>query len=314
MRYRCPAAVQPEQQRGPDPRCDGRQSQVCGGGVRAQVLHHVRRIWVDEHAAGDQNRLDHQDVRPHRVGRVCAPERQAGGVHLGLRFQRRQPSLGRRHLPGRRQLVQGPGLLRDRRGAAGVAHRHRRLTRRLPEGVPRLQYALPVDGRRDRYRRRLRLGVSEHQHPRPGRLQRQRRRLPALRATWGRLGPPAGARGLHVAPVLQHGPGRRPRHLHLDVRRIRRRQPHRQDRGNAGRCPGRLWAAGSGRRRHGLFLRLLSAPDQRRRTHAQRPDRPPAPPAPPSPPRAAPPPPPWSACGPAPTTCTSPPTTRALPR
>ena len=158
------------------------------------------------------------------------PERQAGGVHLGLRLQRQQPSLGRRRLPGRGQLVQGPGLLRDRRRAAGVAHRHRRLTRRLPGRLPRLQHALPLDGRRDRHRRGLRLRLPELQRSRPGRLQRQRHRLPALRAARGRLGPAAGPRRLHVAPVLQHGPRRRPGHLHLHVRRVQRGQPDRQDR------------------------------------------------------------------------------------
>ena len=51
-----------------------------------------------------------QDVGAHRVAGVRQAERQAGGVHLGLRLQRRQPPVQRRRLPGRHQLVQGPGL------------------------------------------------------------------------------------------------------------------------------------------------------------------------------------------------------------
>ena len=66
--------------------------------------------------------------------------------------------------------------------------------------------------------------------PRPGRLQRQRHRLPALRPARRRVGQPARPRRLHVAPVLQHGPGRRAGHLHLHVRRVQRGQPDRQDR------------------------------------------------------------------------------------
>ena len=58
------------------------------------------------------------------------------------------------HLPGRHQLVQGPGLLRHRRRATRVAHRHRRLPGRVPRRVPRVQHDLAVDGRRDRRRRR----------------------------------------------------------------------------------------------------------------------------------------------------------------
>ena len=57
---------------------------------RPQVLHHVRRHRLDEHAVGDQDRLDHEDVGAHRVARLRPAERQAGRLHLGLRLQRRQ--------------------------------------------------------------------------------------------------------------------------------------------------------------------------------------------------------------------------------
>jgi hypothetical protein len=52
-----------------------------------EVLHHVRRLRLDDHAVGDQGGLDEQDVRVHGLVRLRAAERQAGGVHLGLRLQ-----------------------------------------------------------------------------------------------------------------------------------------------------------------------------------------------------------------------------------
>ena len=57
-------------------------------GLRPQVLHHVRRHRLDEHADRDAGRLDRHDVAYTVVARVRAPERQAGGGHLGLRLQR----------------------------------------------------------------------------------------------------------------------------------------------------------------------------------------------------------------------------------
>ncbi len=64
--------------------------------LRPQVLHHVRRHRLDEHAVGDQDRLDDEDVGPHRLRGVRPAERQAGRGHLGLRLQRRQPPLAPR--------------------------------------------------------------------------------------------------------------------------------------------------------------------------------------------------------------------------
>ena len=84
---------------------------------RPEVLHHVRRHQLDQHAVGDQDRLDDQDVGLHLVAGLRAAERQAGRVHLGLRLQRPRPPVRAGRLPGRRQLVQGSGLLRHRRRA-----------------------------------------------------------------------------------------------------------------------------------------------------------------------------------------------------
>ncbi len=63
--------------------------------VRAQVLHHVRRHRLDEHAVGDEDRLDQQDAHVHVVPGVRAAERQAGRLHLGLRLQRTEQDRGR---------------------------------------------------------------------------------------------------------------------------------------------------------------------------------------------------------------------------
>ena len=156
----------------------------------------------------------------------------------------------------------------------GLAHRHRRLARRLPRTcTTRSTCSRRGWSARIGTRRGLRLRSTTTSTCRPGRLQRQRHRLPALRAARRRLGEPARPRRLHVAPVLQHGPRRRPGHLHLDVRRVQRGQPDRQDGRDPGRCPGRLRPAGPGRGRHRLLLRLLPAAHRRRRPHAQGPDR-----------------------------------------
>ncbi len=74
----------------------------------------------------------------------------------GFGLQRRQPQLHGRAVPRRHQLVQEPGLLRDRRRTARVAHRRRRLPAGLLRRLPRDEHDLAVDGRRDRQHRRLR--------------------------------------------------------------------------------------------------------------------------------------------------------------
>ena len=150
LRHRRAAALQPDRRRGPDPRRDGRQGPPGGRGVRAQVLHHVRRHQLDEHAVADQDRLDDEDVGLHRLAGVRPAERQAGRLHLGLRLQRPGPPVHAGALPRRHQLVQGAGLLRHRRRADLVADRRQRLAARLHRRLPRVQHDLAVDGRPDR--------------------------------------------------------------------------------------------------------------------------------------------------------------------
>ena len=67
LRHRRVAAVQPDRRRGPDPRRDGAEGALRRRALRPQVLHHVRRHRLAEHAVGDQDRLDDEDVRAHRV-------------------------------------------------------------------------------------------------------------------------------------------------------------------------------------------------------------------------------------------------------
>ena len=90
-------------------------------------------------------------------------------------------------------------------------HGHRRLPRRVHRRLPRLQHALPVDGRRDRQRRGLDNALHQPHRAGPGRLQRQRRRLPALRAARRRVREPARARRLHAGGTSTTWSGRRRR-------------------------------------------------------------------------------------------------------
>ena len=156
----------------------------------------------------------------------------------GFGFNDANHPLGRGHLPGRHQLVQGPGLLRDRRGAARVAHRHRRLAPGLPGDVyhafnmisPWMVGAIGTAADSDN-------AYTTYHRPGPGRLRRQRHRLPALRPARRRVGAPArrtatscgGSSTTWCAPGVAG-------HLHLDVRRVQRGQPDRQDRRHPGRA------------------------------------------------------------------------------
>ncbi len=132
LRHRRAAAVQPDRRRGPDPRRDDRQGAHRGRGVRPQVLHHVRRHRLDEHAVGDQDRLDARRCRRYTASPAYARQNGKPVVCIwGFGFNDNNHPWDAGHLPGRHQLVQGPGLLRHRRRAARVAHRHRRLAGRL---------------------------------------------------------------------------------------------------------------------------------------------------------------------------------------
>ena len=180
---------------------------------RPQVLHHVRRHRLDEHAVGDQGRLDHQDVGAHRVARPT-PGRTASrwSCIWGFGFNDDNHPLSAGRLPGRDQLVQGPGLLRDRRGAdasgapapAAPGPASSTSTTRFDMISPWMVGRIGTPADSDRF-------YTERQRARPGRLRRPRHRLPALRAARRRVGAAARARRLHVAAVLQHGPGRRAR-------------------------------------------------------------------------------------------------------
>ncbi|CAG7645793.1 hypothetical protein SBRY_40246 [Actinacidiphila bryophytorum] len=273
-RHRRAPALQPHRRRGADPRRDDRQGPHRGGSPRPEVLHHVRRHRLDDHAVGHQDRLDQQDEGIHRLTGLCDAERQAGRVHLGLRLRRQPAPVQRRRVSRRRQLVQGPGLLRHRRGADLVAYRRPGLAPGLLRRLPRLPHDLAVDGRPDRQRRRRRQLLQRRHRPGPRRMRGPRHRLPAVRPARRRHRPAARARRLHVAAVLQHVPRRGAGHLHLDVRRVQRGQPDRQDRRVPGLGPHQLRLPGPRRGRHRLLLRLLPAPDRRRRPHAQGPDRP----------------------------------------
>ena len=112
------------------------------------------------------------------------------------------------------------------------------------------------------------------QRPRPGRLQRQRHRLPALRAARRRVGQPARARRLHVAAVLQHGPGRacRASTSRCSTSSTRATRSPRPPRPQAMRAH-RLRPPRARRGRHRLLVGLLPAADRRRRPDAQGPDR-----------------------------------------
>src|SRR6185295_18824469 len=83
-----------------------------------------------------------------------------------------------------------------------------------------------------------------------------------------------GAWRLHVAPVLRPGPAGRSRHLHLDVRRVQRGQPDRQDSGgrldvSRGHLGDPVHAEPG---RNVLLVRLLPASHPRRRKDAERTD------------------------------------------
>ena len=211
----------------------------------------------------------------HRLFRVRQPERQAGGVHLGLRLQRRQPPVARRRLPGRHQLVQEPGLLRDRRGAARVAHRHRRLAGRLPRRLPRVQHALAVDGRRDRQRRPTPTtptptspspdladcnanGIDYQPCVLPGDVSgRQRVHGDFMWRQFYNM-VRAGAQGIYISMFDEYGEGNQ-------IAKTAETQAMVAD---------RLRPAGAGRGRHRLLVGLLPAAHRRRRPDAQGPDRP----------------------------------------
>ena len=198
----------------------------------AEVLHHVRRHRLDEHAVGDQGRLDEQDVRPHRVARLRAPERQTGRLHLGFRLQRRQPPVGRRHLPRRRSTGSraraatssaacrgngAPATAGRGRASADVYHAFNMISPWMV-GAHRQRRRAPTAIYQN-------LNVPDQADCNAHGIDYQPCVLPGDVS-----GAAARPRRLHVAPVLQHGPRRRAGHLHLDVRRVRRGQPDRQDR------------------------------------------------------------------------------------
>ena len=172
----------PNGARGPDPQRDHRDGEHRRAGLRPEVLHHVRRDRVDEHAHGDAGGLDRQHVAVHVVVCVRAPERQAGGRHLGLRVQRRQPPVVGLGLPVGDQWFQSQGCYvmggvptywrtgvnDSRAGYLGVYSAFNMIS---PWMVGRI-------GSRGRLGQLL----HERQRRRPGVLQRQRHRLPALRA------------------------------------------------------------------------------------------------------------------------------------
>ena len=179
-------------------------------------------------------------------------------------------------LPRRHQLVQGPGLLRDRRGAdASGAPASNDSRRRVPRRLPRVQHDLAVDGRADRRRRPAPTRSTTTSTSRDqadcnaNGIDYQPCVLPGDLS-----GAPARARRLHVAAVLQHGPGRRcrastSRCSTSTTRATRSPRPPRRRR----RCPTNSGLLRARRGRHGLLLGLLPAPDRRRRPDAQGPDR-----------------------------------------
>ena len=129
---------------------------------------------------------------------------------------------------------------------------------------------------------------------------------------------PPPARRLLLAALLQHDPGRRAGPLRLDVRRVQRGQPDRQDRRDAGHArPAGVEHPRARRGRHGLLVGLLPADHRRRRPDAQGPARADRRSAPPSRWSAAPPTrptgtwPPASRPRPAARTAASPPATRS---
>ncbi len=182
----------------------------------------IKTDWTDE------------DVGVHRRRRRTRGRTASRSSASGASASTTPAGRSRPRLPRRRQLVQGPGLLRHRRRADVLAAGHRRLAARLPRRLPRVQHDLAVDGRpdpatsagADHYYNNVNLpdqadcnahGIDYQPCVMPGDL--------SVRA------PPA--RRLHVAAVLQPDPGRRAGHLHLDVRRVQRGQPDRQDRRDA---------------------------------------------------------------------------------
>ena len=116
--------------------------------TRPQVLHHVRRQRLDEHAVGDQDRLDDQDVRAHRVDGVRRQNGKPVVCIWGFGFNDDNHPFAPaacldviNWFKGQGCYVIG-GVPRDwRTGDGGLAGR---LLRRLP----RLQHDLAVDGRR----------------------------------------------------------------------------------------------------------------------------------------------------------------------
>ena len=132
--------------------------------VRPQVLHHVRRHRLDQHAVRDQDRLDHARCRrtPRRrrtPGRTASRSSASGASASTTTAARSRPA------PCLEvdQLVQGPGLLRDRRRADLLAAGHQRLPARLRRRLPRVPHDLAVDGRPHRHAGRPRLVLHQRQ-------------------------------------------------------------------------------------------------------------------------------------------------------
>ena len=153
-----------------------------GRGVRAQVLHHVRRHQLDQHAVGDQDRLDRTRCRRYTASPAYARQNGKPVVCIwGFGFN----DPGRPFAPGACLDVvnwfkaQGcyviggvptywrQGINDSRPGFSDVYHAFNMIS---PWMVGRTGDLAGLDW-----------FYTQRQRRRPGRLQRQRHRLPALR-------------------------------------------------------------------------------------------------------------------------------------